>query len=338
MKNKKKTIIIIISIVIVIGIVLCIVLLNNKPDKKKSTKSKTFEDVVEKRLKDGTLKKELNKSLPYDDQLTKNTEVKMKEMDIDSDNETELVAYTKTNTKYLIYLEVNIKKEEVKSVMGYGVDGEKVLGYAYSKNDDKDYWFIYSNGDNTKSIIKKDEKPQFISNDEFNKDYYVIEDSVIDDFIDVDLDKNELDKDKLKESNTTNEEVLEENDLTQEQVKEKANEVKEEEQPVEETKKEETQPVTNVVVINGHTIPTNKKCKETANPLYDGLELHSDGTCVIGNEKCIWSNVTYDFGQDSSSTGTKTPCIVVNHSSGIIYISSWQDNVLSDGGTWTCEF
>lgn len=341
MKNKK---IIIISIILVIVILVGILLLPNQKNKNKSSKSKSFEDIVEKKLKDGTLEKELRKTIPESYNFTTKTKTTAKEMDIDSDNEKELVVYAEADINYLVILEVDTKNENIQAISGFGTESDKVIGYAYSIQDKNNYWFIYCNGSNDKFIIK-DGVNQQTGEYDFINHYYVIEENIVNEFISFDLDKKEISKDKLKESNITNKEILERNNLVKEQLEEKASKSKQEEVKEtttndnnDNTTNDNNNQNTNSITINGHTIPTNKKCNETANPLYDGFEIHSDGTCIIGNQECTWTHGKHDFAQDSSSAGTETECIIVSSSNGTNYFSTWSNNTISDGGIWECVY
>lgn len=344
LKNKVFLIISGVLLVCIIGIIVGLILFlpkNETPKKSKEKNKKyTIEEIVENSIKDGSLIKDVKSTLKkYEDFNTKNVKIKIGEMDINSDNNKDIVAYAEDNNdkKVVLVFDVNEDKNTIINTASYGAEND-VLGYAYSKKDDKNYWYVDSNGANSVYVIKED-SPSLVVESDFKNDYYEITNKydgkkIIDRFVEVDLENKTINKDKLLDNNFTNEELLENNNITQEQIKENAN--KKEEPTPEESPKETVQnntsnsSSTDTLTINGHTLHYGKY---SADPFifYENIQIDKGGSANADGVSCTWTKESHDFAQDESSAGHPKECIVLVCGSSTDYLTSFQNDQLSDG-------
>lgn len=312
---------------------------------KKVSEDTKFVNTVVKNVRDGNLNKVLKGASIS---IKKGDQVKFVGMDIDNDKKKDLVGYyTNADGNVIITIDVNTKKEKVRfKELFANVKDESSLQYAYSIEDDKDYWIYESiQGD----YFVKGEVNKVISKEEFTKNYYVIKDeedieleNIFDDAVLFSYGDKTISKEELKDSLFNNSEVLDDADMTQEQVVEKAKThqaelIKEEEDAkkaqeaakAEESKKAQT--TTNTFVLNGKTMHFGKY---SADPViyYENIQIDRGGSANADGVSCSWSYGTHDFGQDSSSVGTSTQCIILKCGSDTNYLTAYKNDELGDGG------
>ena len=220
--NKKKKIIIITSIVIIliIVVVLIFVFLNKKDTKEelRDTKKSDFINAINKSLISGDLSKEVKKGLK--DNSLETDKVYMISLDIDSDNKQELIAYAEDgNDKILLNFDVD---EEISYEEAYQIDSKDSLGYTFSTNDNKAYWYtIYKDkysiiSDTIKIINKEDYDNAFY---EITKTYD--DEDILDNSVRYNLGKK-LDLEELEDNQITNKKLLKDNKKTLNEIKDEA--------------------------------------------------------------------------------------------------------------------
>ncbi len=238
-------------IVFVLLLVLGFVSFNRNKTIKAVAKEDKFIVVVDKAVKDGSLNNELkNASIGIKDGDT----IKFLGMDIDNDSKRDLVGYYDNN---IIVVDVDTKDENIDLKEVYAnVKDEASLQYAYSIEKDKNVW-TYETKDGEHFV--KEDVNKVITNDEFDKNYYIIKDledvelnNIFDDSVDFNYGEETIDKDGLKDSMFDNDEIVKDSNMSQEEIKNKAIEhkneiVKKEEaaKKAEETKKEQNTTTTN---------------------------------------------------------------------------------------------
>lgn len=218
---KKNILFIGIFILIIIGVVIGITI---KPKENNKTSNKNM-TTFSKRIKYYAEEKNLNSTIR--DRLVKtriNTDkVKIKGIDIDSDNELELLIYAKADKKEAIFILKEDKKHNDLEQSGLIYTAENIkLIYAYSIKDDKNIW--YANTDKSYYSIKYGEKNPFEVEEKFNDNNYVISTENFSKYTTYNLNTNKFDTKELVKNSKSNEEIIKSKNLTQEKIKSKAKE------------------------------------------------------------------------------------------------------------------
>ena len=334
---------------VIIGVVITLVLMlfvfSPKKDHKvikNLTEDSKFVNVVVKAVKDGSLNKTLSGASIG---VENGDSIKFVGMDIDNDNKKDLVGYYSNN---IITIDVNTKKEKIKAKEVFAnVKDEASLQYAYSLEDDANYWIYEAvQGD----YFVKGEVNKVIPKDEFDKNYYIIKDeenveleNVFDEAVEFNYGDKKINEKELEDSLFDNNEVLEDANITQEQVVEKAKAHKDELVKAEEEKKKaaeaaakaeaekKAKQISNTFTLNGKTLHYGKY---SADPViyYESIQVNSNGSAIVDGSNCTWSYGNHDFAQDSSTAGKPVQCIVLKCGSETNYLTAFNNDELGDGG------
>lgn len=339
---------------IVVGVIvfLLLIILGIFSFKKEATVKKISNDdmfyiVVQKAVRDGSFDKELKTAVAT---INKGDELKIIGMDFDGDNKKDVVAYytdNSNNTNNIITFKVDTKKEKVKykEVLS-NVKDESSLALAYSIEDDQNFFiYQYISGE----YFVKGDVNKVVSEIDFNKNYYIIKEeddielnNLFEDAVGYKYGDKTISRELLKDATIDNDEILDEADMTQSQIVEKAKAHRDELIKAEEDKKKEeaakkaeeankAQPTTNTFVLNGKTMHFGKYSAEAV-IFYENIQIDRGGSANADGVSCTWSYGTHDFGQDSSSAGTLTQCIILKCPSSTEYLTAYKNDQLGDGG------
>lgn len=340
-KQKKIRLFIIIGVVVVIlGIVVAVVLLpggkktkSTVNHRKVSNNYSMFVNSINDSIESGSFDKELNKALK-EVRINTNT-LSIMALDIDSDNELELVAYTEEGSdKYILQFEVydgDILYEDK-----FPVNEKDSLAYAYSIKEDKTYWTTDYVSEYT--IIKHPRR--VLKSIEYLDGYYVItnkfnEKSFFENAVEY-KSGYKLDALKLEKDALDYEKILEDSKLTKENVKDLALKYKSErdeaaknaaaEQQNREIEENESALTLN---LNGHVLHYGKYV-ESATIFYGDLVLHQNGVCEFGGNSCTWTYGNLDFG-----IGNLEQTIDITRGSEVIHLTSRSDNTITNCNNWS---
>ena len=340
--NKTKYIIMF-SILFVVSITSVILLVPKKKDnleyrKVSEVDAKTtnnyseYVNTINYSISDGSFDKEINKAL-NDVDVSVDTLFFIC-IDIDSDGENELVAYTDDGTnKTILQFEVD---EDVVFDDSFQVNSKDSLGYAYSYEDDSNYWFTEFEGEYT--IIKHPKR--VIKSNDFFEGFSIITKiyngvPIFDNAFEY-KSGYELDIPKLESEEISVDKLLENNALTQEAIKEAALKIKNEK--LEEAKKKEEEEKQKELEQQESTTPFTLndmnlhygKYKEIGTILYGNFIIHTDGTCELGGNPCTWTYSNHDFG-----LGSLEQSIEVDVDGAKYQFTSRSNDTITNGESWT---
>ena len=220
-KKSKKKIFIIIGIVLILLITIIVsILLLSKPKKEEKPIKNDIEtndyseygNVIYKSLKNGKLDKIIKEELERYKINTKT--VTLLNIDIDSDNRQDLIVFASDNNNKCI-LNLNVK-DDINYEKGYKIDSKDSIGYLFSRDDEKYYWYI----DYNKKIYPIDGHSNYI--DIESEDYMFKYDLITQKYknknimeygLKYNFDKK-LDIDELEELQITNKEMLIDNNTS----------------------------------------------------------------------------------------------------------------------------
>lgn len=350
-KKDKKTLYIIVglsAIILILIIVLLIVLIpKNKESKNKnvsSTEDKVSESefvkTISNAIKNEKLVKEINKAL--NDSNVKTNKVYLLSMDIDRDNKQELMAYAEDeNKKFLLQFEIT---DEVVYEDSFQLDSKDSMGYTYSVETDRNYFFTLHNGNYT--IIERQKK--IIKEEDYIKNYFTIANTynkipILNNAVEYDLSEN-FDAKELEKKEINEETLLKDNDIKETDIRpaaekyfkdkkeaeEKAKKEEEERKIKEEEAKKKEEEST--FKLEGKTLHYGKYTAETA-VMFESIIINKDKTAKVDDKECSWKIGTFDFSQDSSKNeDNKKESITITCEEGDYNLTAFENDKLSNGG------
>lgn len=336
-KMNKLVIPIIILIIAIVTVIITIILISKKDDNtssntnKKSSKENSYVTAISTSLKNGTLDKEIKKSMKSAGVDT--DKVKMVSLDIDSDKQQELVIYAEDDTnKFILHFEVD---EDVYLEDSYQVDSSQSIGYAYSLLDKDVYYYTEYNGlytiiGYTKLVVKEDDflNDYFPITKEYKKKPFL--DNTITYNLDKDLDVKSLDEDKI-----TSKTILEDNDTTLIKISEAADKYVEEREAAKKAKEEEERKLkeeeeaakkaAKTLSLNENSLHYGKYLPSKKGEITK-LTFNEDGTGTINDTLCTWEE-----GNKALLTNEEIPVLTFTCDDKTYDLTSFNNDSLSNG-------
>ena len=301
---------------------------NRKVQNREIDQTLTYIDILENSIQSGDFSKEVSNALKE----TTEGDVSFLLMDIDSDEQMELVGYVEgIEKKYLLQFEID---EDVYYDRSFEMDAKDSLGYAFSPDENRCYWYAESQG--TVALIKT--QKTILKKNDFINSYYSVtktieEVSIIDKFIHYPFDKD-FKIETLKENEINQEVLFTKNSITIDSIRSSYSSVLEEKKKVEEEAnkaKELEEQKKEIFDLNGVLLHYGKY-KDNGNS-YGDLTLNRDGSCQIGEKECTWTKTAYKFSSEEM-----IGAISIKYDDKELFVSSWSSNCISDNKNYTVTY
>ena len=301
---------------------------NRKVQNREIDKTLTPMEILENSIKSGEFSKEVSNALKE----TTEGDVSFLLMDIDSDEQMELVGYVEgLEKKYLLQFEID---EDVYYDRSFEMDAKDSLGYAFSPNENRCYWYVENQG--TVALIKA--QKTILKNSDFINSYFTVtktleEVCVIDKFIKYPFDKD-FKVDTLEENKINQEVLFTKDGLSIDSIRASYSSVLEEKQKVEaEANKAKELEEQKKDIFDLNTVLLRYGTYKDMGNSYGDFTINRDGSCQIGGKECTWEKTAYKFSGEEM-----IGAIVIRYDGKELYISSWNSNCLSDGKNYTVTY